>query len=94
MINSGYDDLGSRVGYVFGTIMAIWAVMAWSYIPETRLRSYGEVDEMVTNHIPTRKFRKHKTMAEVRTENAYRLEQRALEVKYDERFLQNLLLEL
>lgn len=71
IFNPGYGNLKAKIGFVFGGIMLIFAVLAWLYVPETRLRSYEELDEMFMDKVPTRKFKKHVTVAETRAAEAY-----------------------
>ena len=71
MFNPDYGNLKARIGFVFGAFMAIWAVMAFFYVPETRLRSYEELDELFMNKVPARKFKRYQTVAETKAGTAY-----------------------
>jgi MFS family permease len=71
MFNPGYGNLKAKIGFVFGAIMLIFVVLGYFYVPETRMRSYEELDELFMNRVPTRKFKKHVTVAEQRAAEAY-----------------------
>lgn len=84
IINPDYANLRAKVGFIFGAIMVIWVALAFLYVPETRRRTYEELDEMFMNHVPTRKFRKHQTAAELRALDSYHLEEKTKEVEHVE----------
>jgi hypothetical protein len=74
IFNPEYANLKAKIGFIFGAFMVIFAVMAFFWVPETRMRSYEELDELFQNEIPAPKFRKTVTMAERRAEEAYAIE--------------------
>ncbi|SPO01659.1 related to maltose permease [Cephalotrichum gorgonifer] len=76
MFNPGYGNLKAKIGFVFGAFMAIFAVLAYFYVPESRMRSYEELDELFINRVPTRQFRKYVTVAERRAAEAYSVDQK------------------
>ncbi|KAJ6103018.1 hypothetical protein N7486_005445 [Penicillium sp. IBT 16267x] len=51
--------------------MLIFAVLAIFFVPETRCRTYEELDELFLNRVPTREFRRYVTVAERRAAEAY-----------------------
>jgi len=71
MFNPGYGNLKAKIGFVFGAIMLIFVVLAYFYVPETKMRSYEELDELFMNRVPSRQFKKHVTVAEQRAAEAY-----------------------
>lgn len=71
MFNPGYGSLKAKIGFVYGAFMLIFAVVAFFFVPETRRRTYEELDELFMNRVPTRQFRGYVTMAEQRAEDAY-----------------------
>ncbi|EXJ91198.1 hypothetical protein A1O1_04307 [Capronia coronata CBS 617.96] len=79
MFNPGYGNLKARIGFVFGALMLIFAVLGWLWVPETRNRTYEELDELFMNHVPTRQFTKYVTLAEGRAAEAYNAEHNILE---------------
>ncbi|KAG5787651.1 hypothetical protein H9Q69_013276 [Fusarium xylarioides] len=74
MFNPGYGNLKAKIGFVYGAFMVIFAVLAFLFVPETRMRSYEELDELFMNKVPTRQFRTYVTLAERRAEEAYAIE--------------------
>lgn len=80
IFNPGYGNLKARIGFVFGAIMAIWSVAAYFIVPETRARTYEEIDELFHNEVPTRQFKEYVTVAERRAAEAYSAEQKGIEV--------------
>ncbi|KAK9327538.1 general substrate transporter [Lipomyces starkeyi] len=71
IFNPGYGNLKAKIGFVFGAFMLVFAVMANFFVPETRMRTYEELDELFMNHVPTRQFRSYVTVAEQRAAEAY-----------------------
>lgn len=81
MFNPGAGNLKAKIGFVFGVFMLIWAGLAYFYVPETRLRTYEELDELFMNRVPTREFRKYVTVAERRAAAAYSVEKKTVEME-------------
>ncbi|CEL02174.1 Putative General alpha-glucoside permease [Aspergillus calidoustus] len=77
MFNPGYGNLKAKVGFVFGGFMAFFIVGAYLYVPETRLRTYEELDELFMNRVPTRHFKSYVTVAERRAAEAYAAKEKA-----------------
>ena len=76
IFNPGYGNLKAKIGFVFGAIMAIWSVIAFYIVPETRNRTYEEIDELFMNKVPTRQFKSYVTVAEQRASEAYTAEKK------------------
>ncbi|KAM0324916.1 hypothetical protein ACHAQA_007882 [Verticillium albo-atrum] len=76
MFNPDYANLKAKIGYVFGAFMFIFAVMAFFFVPETRRRTYEELDELFMKKVPTREFRKYVTVAEQRAAEAYAVQEK------------------
>ncbi|CAK7216160.1 hypothetical protein SEUCBS140593_002777 [Sporothrix eucalyptigena] len=76
MFNPGYGDLKAKIGFVFGAFMVIIAVLAFFFVPETRMRTYEELDELFMNRVPAREFRNYTTVAERRAAEAYTMEKK------------------
>ncbi|OCT49398.1 major facilitator transporter [Cladophialophora carrionii] len=74
MFNPGFGNLKARIGFVFGAFMIIWAVMAYLWVPETRRRTYEEMDELFRERVPARQFKHYVTVAEQRAAEAYNAE--------------------
>ncbi|OJJ48037.1 hypothetical protein ASPZODRAFT_131684 [Penicilliopsis zonata CBS 506.65] len=84
MFNPGYGDLKARIGFVFGSFMFIWAILGFLFVPETRLRTYEELDELFMNHVPAREFRKYVTVAETRAAEAFTIEHKSKAIELEE----------
>jgi SP family general alpha glucoside:H+ symporter-like MFS transporter len=69
--NPGYGDLKAKIGFVFGVCMVFFLITAYLYVPETRGRTYEELDELFMNKVPARKFKEHDTLAEQLARDAY-----------------------
>ncbi|KAJ5740389.1 general substrate transporter [Penicillium malachiteum] len=76
MFNPGYGDLKAKIGFVFGGFMLFFIAGAWYLVPETRMRTYEELDELFMNRVPTREFKKYVTVAERRAAEAYATERK------------------
>ena len=80
IFNPGYGNLKAKIGFMFGAIMAIWSVGAFFFVPETRGRTYEELDELFREQVPTRKFKEYVTVAERRAAEAYNAEEKGMDV--------------
>lgn len=76
MFNPGEGDLKAKVGFVYGGFMIIFTVLAFVFTPETRHRTYEELDELFMQHVPARKFRKFETVAETRALEAFKVQEK------------------
>lgn len=81
LFNPDYANLKAKIGFIFGFFMLIFAVMACFFVPETRMRTYEELDELFMNQVPTRQFRLYQTVAEQRASEAYMTEQKSIPIK-------------
>ncbi|EHK21661.1 uncharacterized protein TRIVIDRAFT_52961 [Trichoderma virens Gv29-8] len=64
MFNPDKGNLGGKVGFVFGALSFPCIAFLWYYQPETRGRSYEELDEMFTKKVPARQFKSYITEVE------------------------------
>lgn len=76
MFNEDAGNLKAKIGFVFGGIMFIFAILAWLYVPETRKRTYEELDELFSNRVPARQFKGYKTVAEQRAAEAFAMKEK------------------
>ncbi|KAK3363766.1 maltose porter [Lasiosphaeria hispida] len=58
MLNSTGVDLGGRCGYVWGATGFVCFVVAYFYLPETKGRSYREIDILFKRKVPARQWKK------------------------------------
>lgn len=61
MFNPDHANLGGKVGFIFGGLCFPCIAFSWYFIPETRNRSYEELDEMFAKKVPPRHFDKYQT---------------------------------
>ncbi|KAJ4307899.1 hypothetical protein N0V84_012427 [Fusarium piperis] len=78
LFNSDYANLKAKIGYVFGAFMFIFAVLAFLYVPETRRRTYEELDELFMKKVPTRQFRMYVTVVEQRAAEAHAAQEKTV----------------
>lgn len=56
LINPDQAALGGKLGFFFGGLAAISLFWAYFRIPETKGRTYGELDALFNLHVPAKKF--------------------------------------
>lgn len=61
LFNPDQLNLGGKLGFVFGGLSVVCLVYLWFCLPETRGRTYEELDEMFRDKVPARSFEKHRT---------------------------------
>lgn len=57
LLNAPYANLGSQVGFIFGSVAAVSLVFAYFFVPDCAGRSLEDIDWLFDNKIPARKFR-------------------------------------
>lgn len=72
LFNPDKANLGGKLGFIFGGLSFPCIAFLWWYQPETRNRSYEELDEMFMKHVPARKFDTYVTDVQTRGEEAQR----------------------
>ncbi|KAH8179184.1 sugar transporter domain-containing protein [Sarocladium implicatum] len=58
MFNADEGNLGGKIGFVFVGFGVIGITLAWIEIPETRNKSYAQLDMLFERKTPTRSFKK------------------------------------
>lgn len=58
MINPDEADLRGKMGFFFGGLSALGLVWSFLRVPETRGRTYEELDIMFSRRVPTRQFKR------------------------------------
>ncbi|KAM0134451.1 hypothetical protein ACHAO1_005663 [Botrytis cinerea] len=61
MFNATEGNLGGKMGWIFLATSCIALFVVWAEIPETKDRTYGELDEMFNERVPARKFKTYRT---------------------------------
>ncbi|KAH7417853.1 general substrate transporter [Cadophora sp. MPI-SDFR-AT-0126] len=57
MFGADAGDLGGKCGFIFAGLSLICYVITWIDVPETKNRTYAELDEMYEMNLPTRQFK-------------------------------------
>ncbi|CAK7227493.1 hypothetical protein SBRCBS47491_006586 [Sporothrix bragantina] len=57
LLGAGYADLGSKVGFIYGSIGLVGIIWGYFFLPELKGRSLEEIDEMFAEKVPARKTR-------------------------------------
>jgi hypothetical protein len=60
LINPDQADLRGKVGFFFGGLSAFSLLWAYFRCPETKGRTYEELDLMFARGVPTREFKKYR----------------------------------
>jgi SP family general alpha glucoside:H+ symporter-like MFS transporter len=60
MLNASAANWRGKTGFFFGGISVIATIWCWFRLPETRGRTYEELDLMFENRVPVRKFKTYK----------------------------------
>jgi len=63
LYNTDEADLGGKIGWIFAGMGVIALVVIYFEIPETKGRSFEELDEMFNEKISTRAFRSYQCAA-------------------------------
>jgi hypothetical protein len=58
-MNPDQGNLGGKIAFLFGSVLTVSIVFAYFFIPETKGRTFLEIDELWRRGTPLRKF--HKT---------------------------------
>ena len=64
MLSPQYAGWGAKIGFFFGPLAAIFTVLVWFTVPETKGRTYAELDELFERRVPAWRFHKEKTSAQ------------------------------
>lgn len=60
MINPDQANLRGKIGFFYGGLSALSLIWAWLRIPETKDRTYEELDIMFARAVKTRDFKRYK----------------------------------
>lgn len=59
-VNPDQGNLGGKIAFIYGSILAVSCVGVWAYYPETKGRTFAEIDRMFEMGIKPRDFEKTK----------------------------------
>ena len=57
-INPDQGNLGGKIAFIFGAVLVVAFVFVWFFIPETKGRTYAEIDELWERNVPARHWSK------------------------------------
>jgi hypothetical protein len=55
-INPDQGNLGGKIAFVFGAVLVFATIFIYFFVPETKGRTYIEIDDLWSRGIPARKF--------------------------------------
>jgi SP family general alpha glucoside:H+ symporter-like MFS transporter len=61
LFNQDQLDLGGKIGWIFAIMGFISIIIVFFDVPETKGRTFPELDAMFIERVPTRKFKTHHT---------------------------------
>lgn len=70
MLSNQYAGWGTKIGFFFAGTTALMLIPVIFYYPETKGRTYAEIDELYERGIPAWRFSTTKTRAQEEIENA------------------------
>lgn len=70
MLSPQYAGWGAKIGFFFGPLGAICTIIVWFFVPETKGRTYAELDELYERRIPAWRFAKTKTSVQETADRA------------------------
>lgn len=60
LFNPNEANLQAKVSFIFGGFSVLCCIYFYLYHPETKGRTFAELDEMFAKHVPARKFASYK----------------------------------
>jgi hypothetical protein len=57
-VNPDQGNLGGKIAFIYGTILALSCIGVWMYYPETKGRTFAEIDRLFEMGVPPREFKK------------------------------------
>lgn len=55
-VNPDEGNLGGKVGFLFGSVLFLCSIFIWFYYPETKGRTFLEIEHLFQNNVKPRKF--------------------------------------
>lgn len=56
MVNPDQGNLGGKIAYIYGGILALSCVGIWRFYPETKGRTFADIDRLFEMGVPPRNF--------------------------------------
>lgn len=57
MFNADAADLGGKVGFIFAALCFLGLGLSWAFLPETKAKSFEELDYLFERRVPARQFK-------------------------------------
>jgi Sugar (and other) transporter len=57
-VNPDRGNMGGKVGFVYGTLLGLSCIGVWMYYPETKGRTFAEIDRLFEMRVAPRDFQK------------------------------------
>lgn len=70
MLSDQHAGWGVKIGLFFGGISLLYYIPTYFLYPETKNRTYAQLDELYERGVPARHFGRTKTSIETEDENA------------------------
>jgi SP family general alpha glucoside:H+ symporter-like MFS transporter len=64
LFNQDQADLGGKIGWIFAVMGIIALFIVFFEVPETKARSFQELDAMFIEKVPTRQFKNYSPMVQ------------------------------
>lgn len=61
-INPDQGNLGGKIAFIFGAVCFVSTIFIWFFVPETKNRTYIEIDELWDRGVPARKWKETKVV--------------------------------
>jgi hypothetical protein len=59
IINPDQANMGGKITFIYGSIMLLSAIAAFLIIPETKGRSFADIDALFNAKVPIRRFKQY-----------------------------------
>lgn len=66
MLSDEYAGWGAKIGFFFGPLSVLSTILVYFVVPESKSRTYAELDELFERRIPARKFKQTITAVQER----------------------------
>jgi SP family general alpha glucoside:H+ symporter-like MFS transporter len=64
LFNQDQADLGGKIGWIFAVMGVIALLIVFLEVPETKGRSFQELDAMFIEQVPTREFKQYRPVVQ------------------------------
>jgi SP family sugar:H+ symporter-like MFS transporter len=79
----GYGNLGSKIGFIWGSFSLITVIWTWFFVPEMKGFSLEQLDHLFIERTPTRAFKKYVFEDEIEPVGEHKLDMEDADGKKD-----------